>query len=68
MKTRTKSIIIHSTPEKVFAYMDSLGNTGMHMTQSNMPMMGGKLELKQLSQNRASCKIPMEGKCIMDET
>lgn len=31
--------------------MDEIGKTGMHMTTSNMPMMGGKLELEQLSPN-----------------
>jgi hypothetical protein len=51
MKTKSKGIIINSTPENVFAYMDNLGNTGMHMTESSMMMMGSKLELKQLSEN-----------------
>jgi hypothetical protein len=51
MKTKLKSIIINSTPENVFACMDNLGNTGMHMTESSMMMMGSKLELKQLSEN-----------------
>ena len=51
MKTLSKSIIIHSIPEKVFAYMDNIANTGMHMTKSSKPMMGSKLELKQLSEN-----------------
>ena len=51
MKTLSKSIIIHSPAEKVFAYMDNIGNTGMHMTKSSIPMMGSKLELKQLSEN-----------------
>ena len=51
MKTFTKSILINSTPEKVFAYMDNLGNTGMHMMESSAMMMGSKLQLKQLSEN-----------------
>ena len=51
MKIKSKNILIHSSPEKVFAYMDNIGNTGMHMTKSSMPMMGSKLELKQLSEN-----------------
>ena len=51
MKNLSKSIIIYSKPEKVFAYMDNIGNTGMHMTKSSMPMMRSKLELKQLSEN-----------------
>ena len=51
MKTLSKSIIIHSIPEKVFGYMDNIANTGMHMTKSSKPMMGSKLELQQLSEN-----------------
>lgn len=51
MKTLTKSILINSTPDKVFAYMDNLGNTGMHMMESSSMMMGSKLHLEQLSQN-----------------
>ena len=51
MKTLTKNIAINSTPAEVFAYMDNIGNTGMHMTKSSAPMMGNKLELKQLSEN-----------------
>jgi hypothetical protein len=51
MKIKSKSILIRFTPEKVFAYMDNIGNTGMHMTKSSMSMMGSKLELKQLSEN-----------------
>ena len=50
-KMLTKNIIIKYTPAKVFAYMDNIGNTGMHMTKSSTPMMGNKLELKQLSEN-----------------
>ena len=51
MKTLSKSIIIHAIPEKVFTYMDNIANTGMHMTKSSKPMMGSKLDLKQLSEN-----------------
>ena len=51
MKTLSKSIIIHSSPEKVFVYMDNIADTGMHMTKGSKPMMGSKLELKQLSEN-----------------
>ena len=51
MKTFKKNLLIQSSPEKVFAFMDNIGNTGMHMTKSSMPMMGSKLELKQLSEN-----------------
>jgi hypothetical protein len=31
--------------------MDNIDNTGIHMTKSSMPMMGSRLELKQLSEN-----------------
>jgi hypothetical protein len=50
MKTITKSILIHSTPEKVFVQMDDFSKTGMHMTESSMMMMGSKLTLEQLSE------------------
>ncbi len=42
---------MHSTPEKVFAYMDALGNTGIHMMESSSMLMGNKLKLIQLSEN-----------------
>ena len=51
MKTRSKSILIHSTPEKVFQQMDDFSKTGMHMSESSMMMMGSKLKLEQLSPN-----------------
>lgn len=51
MKTKSKSIIIHSTLETVFAYMDTLGNTSRHMMESSKVLMGNKLKLIQLSKN-----------------
>ena len=51
MKTRSKTILIHSEARSVFLYMDNIGNTGMHMTKSSMPMMGSNLKLEQLSEN-----------------
>ena len=51
MKTLTKQIIIHSPPEKIFAYMDQVGNTGMHMMKNSGMMMGSKLNLQQVSEN-----------------
>jgi hypothetical protein len=51
MKTKSKFILINATPQKVFAYMDNLSNTGMHMTEKSSMMMGNKLQLKQLSEN-----------------
>ncbi len=47
---KTKSILIHSKPEKVFLQMDDFSKTGMHMGESSM-MMGSKLKLEQLSIN-----------------
>jgi uncharacterized membrane protein len=51
MNKKTKEIIIQAPSEKVFAYMDNISNTGMHMTKSSMAMMGSKLILSQLSEN-----------------
>ena len=51
MKTKSKNILIHSTPEKVFAEMDDISKTGMHMTESSIMMIGSKLNLEQLSTN-----------------
>ena len=57
MTIKSKSPIIYATPAEVFAYMDNIGNTGMHMTKSSMPMMGSKLELKQLSENATGLNL-----------
>ena len=51
MKTKSQSILIPSTPEKVFTQMDDFSKTGMHMGESSMRMMGSKLKLEQLSIN-----------------
>jgi hypothetical protein len=51
VKTLTKNITINTAPEKVFAYMDNLSNTGMHMMESSSMMMRSKLNLEQLSPN-----------------
>ena len=48
MKSLKKEMIIHSPPQKVFAFMDDLSKTGMHMTENSMMMMGSKLMLEQL--------------------
>ena len=52
MKTSRQETLIHNSPEKVFAHMDSIANTGMHMTGSSVMMMGNKLNLEQFSENR----------------
>ncbi|HET9137022.1 MAG TPA: SRPBCC family protein [Candidatus Kapabacteria bacterium] len=51
MKVKTKNIIIKAPVEQVFAYMDNIGNTGMHMMKNSSMMMGSKLKLDQLSEN-----------------
>ena len=37
---------IDGKAEEVFAFMDDIDNTGMHMTEENGPMMGNKLTLE----------------------
>lgn len=66
MKTKFKSILIHASPEEVFAYMDNLSNTGMHMMKSSVMMMGSKLVLEQLSSNSTgiSAKYHWYGKIM----
>jgi uncharacterized membrane protein len=44
-----KEMVIDGAPDEVFAYMDDIRNTGMHMTESSGAMAGGKLELEWLS-------------------
>ncbi|MBI1767157.1 MAG: hypothetical protein HYR67_02140 [Bacteroidetes bacterium] len=51
MKTLKRIEIYKSTAEKVFKCLDDLGVTGMHMTKSSMPMMGGKLNLDFLTEH-----------------
>ena len=51
MITKSKNILIHSTPAKVFQQIDDFSKTGMHMTESSMMMMGSKLKLEKLSEN-----------------
>ena len=52
IKFQSKSIIIkNASPEKVFTYMDQIGNTGAHMEKKSVAMMGSKLKLTQLSEN-----------------
>lgn len=50
MKTISRTSVFASTPEIVFQYLDDLGVTGMHTTQSSMMMMGSKLNLEFLTQ------------------
>ncbi len=51
MKTIKRIESYHAPAEKVFGYLDDLGVTGMHMTQSSAMMMGSKLHLEYLVEN-----------------
>ena len=66
MQFKVKQIMIRASPDRVFSYMDNIGNTGMHMMKSSLPMMGSKLELQQLSPNStgANAKFRWFGKMI----
>jgi hypothetical protein len=52
MKTIQKTMTYRATPEAVFDHLDDLSVTGMHMTKSSMPMMGGKMNLEFISPNK----------------
>jgi len=52
MKSIERTEIYDATPEQVFKCIDDLGVTGMHMTQSSAMMMGSKLKLEFLTENR----------------
>lgn len=51
MKTISRKVLIHSSPDKVFKMIDDLGVTGMHMTKSSAMIMGSKLNLEYLTTN-----------------
>jgi hypothetical protein len=52
MKTLTRTEIFDEDPKRVFASIDDLGVTGSHMTGSSAMMMGSKLNLEYLSENK----------------
>ncbi len=52
MKTITQRELYNSSPEQVFQFLDDLSVTGMHMTKSSMAMMGSKLNLEFLTENK----------------
>ena len=52
MKTIERTKHYTASPEEVFDLIDDLGVTGMHMTQSSMPMMGGKMNLQFLTPHK----------------
>ena len=66
MKTLKRIETYRATPEKVFQCIDDLGVTGMHMTKSSMPMMGGKLDLNFLTANHTGLgsKYQWTGKVV----
>jgi hypothetical protein len=51
MKTIKRTEIYNGPVEKIFSYLDDLGVTGMHMTQSSTMMMGSKLHLRYLTEH-----------------
>lgn len=52
MKTIEQIKRFDASPEEVFDCLDDLGVTGMHMTESSMPMMGGKMTLEFLTNHK----------------
>jgi hypothetical protein len=52
MKTIERSKIYRASLEEVFDCLDDLSITGMHMTESSMPMMGGKMNLEFLTKHK----------------
>jgi len=54
MKTIQKIKTYNASPEAVFNCLDDLGVTGMHMTKSSMPMMGGKMKLQFLTPHKTA--------------
>lgn len=49
MKTLEQTMLYQASSKDVFECMDDLGVAGMHMTESSMPMMGGKMNLEFLT-------------------
>ncbi len=47
-----KEMIINGLSDSVFAFMDDIRNTGKHMTESNGAMVGSKLKIEWLSENK----------------
>jgi hypothetical protein len=52
MKTIERFKVYRVSPEELFDYLDDIGITGMHMTESAMPMMGGEMALQFLTSNK----------------
>lgn len=49
IKHYEKTMVINGTPSEVFAFMDDINNTGMHMMKSNTQMIGSRLNLEWLT-------------------
>lgn len=66
IKTVVRKMIIKGKPEEVFAFMDDIANTGMHMTKTNAPMMGSKLTVEWLTNYKTGlgAKYRWRGKVI----
>lgn len=61
-----KIVTINAPADSIFAFMDDVNNTGMHMTESNAPMMGSKLSLEWLTPHHTglSSKYRWQGKVM----
>jgi len=66
MKSIKRIKRFQASPEEVFDCLDDLGVTGMHMTESSMPMMGGKMNLEFLTTQKSglNCKYRWTGKVM----
>lgn len=49
----SRVVEIDAPPSEVFAYLDDIGNIGMHMSKSSMAMMGGKITTEVISRVRS---------------
>jgi hypothetical protein len=52
IKSFEKTLVVNAKPEEIFAFMDDINNTGMHMTKSNAAMAGGKLTVEWLTPHK----------------
>lgn len=52
VRTYERTMEISGSPDSVFAFMDDIRNTGKHMTENSNAMMGSKLGLQWLSDNK----------------
>ena len=53
MKKISETVTINAPAETVFGYVDDINNTGWHMMENSMPLMGSKLNLEILSENKS---------------